>query len=205
MKRGLFIIVLVLSLAFIYSGAAFGAVKVVTQEDLAKMIGKEMDYKGNYMDKLTKAGVTPPGGWDAKKPLTAEDFDGILIRMTRRDPATEKKPPSILLDQLGFPPRGVSQKDVKGVLNSIAFRRTTINSKLLMTTGWTPLPARYKVFVTENMLPNVINLTQPPNLDMPIQGGAAEAIAESDIEGAGPDLLDPDFNFPPEPIAPKHI
>ena len=134
-----------------------GRAKSIFQGELAKLIGEELEYKTDYILNLKKIGVTPLGEWEPEKPLTKDDFEAVLIRMARRSPVVENQEPAKILDSIGFPARDVSREGVRKVLASEAFKKTTINSKLILCQAILPLPPGYKtvLVMTKEMVVSI--------------------------------------------------
>lgn len=116
----------------------------ISQEEAAKLIGEELGYMADYMVNLKKIGITPLGEWEPEKPLTKDDLDAILIRMARRSPVVENQEPAKILDSMRFPARDVSLNGIKKILANDAFKKTTINSKLILCQAILPLPPAYQ-------------------------------------------------------------
>ena len=120
--------------------------KVVSQQEMAVLLGEKLNYKDEPIAYLKKIGVTPLGEWMPEKPLTKDDFDAILIRIARRSPVVENTEPGKILDAMGFTPRDISPEGIKKVLDSEAFKRATINSKLILCMYLLPLPPTYQAY-----------------------------------------------------------
>ncbi len=156
---------------------------IIKQEEIAKLIGEEAGYTADYVTNLTNIGVTPLGEWVPEKDLTKDDFDAILIRMTRRNPVVEMKEPKDILNSLGFPPRGASRQEVMEVLRSEPFRRTVINSKIILCQPLLPLPPIYQAttVVLRDIKEALITVAPP----------AAEPVAAEQEAGGGEEPGEP--------------
>lgn len=202
MKK-IFLAALFLSItALLAASRSYADEKALTQEDIARIIGEKLDYKTDYMDKLRAIGITPLGEWDPKKNLTKDDLDAILIRMARRDPVVEKQEPAKLLDSIGFPARGVTQKDVEKIVNSKAFMIATANSKLLLAPGGVPLPTKYNALINQALLSNDVALTTTPSMAAAL--AAAEAEVGQELTEETTQIVNPtDPVYPPQPEPPS--
>lgn len=150
-----------------------------TQGDVARLIGEELGYKADYILNLKGIGITPLGNWDPERALTKDDFDAILVRMTRRSPVVENQEPAKILDSMGFPPRETSLEGMKKVIASEAFRKVAINPKLLICQPILPLPPGFKIVsvaTTEGMAridvaaaaaAVEVTIPEPPEIDIP--------------------------------------
>lgn len=155
---------------FIIASSLFGTVNSwsqekgsVTQGDIARLIGEEMGFKSDYVENLKKRGVTPLGKWDESKLLTKEDFDAILIRISRRDPVIETMEPAKLLDSMGFSQRVASREGIGAILRSDAFKMVIINLNILLSPSLLPLPLGYgpKLLGTASPTEAAIQVTAP--------------------------------------------
>ena len=179
----------------------------ITQGELAKSIGEKIGYTADHTANLKKIGVTPLGEWNPEKGLTKDDFEAVLIRIARRSPIVENREPSKILDSMGFPPRDTAREGVEKVLESKAFRRAVINSKLILCQPLLPLPPIYQAVavvlkdVTQELV--AIAVATPVSAVATTRAGGEEADGGGEEEDGGGD--EPPISPPlPPPVDPSH-